>query len=68
MHLSFNESVLIAEGEMEDICVIVSDERERDIHVSFTVIPINNNSGISVYQIYMHVYMSLYLLYTRSCE
>ena len=48
MNLTLNESVMMIEGEMREICVTVSSnshERERDINVSFSVLPNSNTSG-----------------------
>ena len=48
MNLEVDDSVLIVEGGELGICVTVSKnshERERDVYVSYTVLPHSNTSG-----------------------
>ena len=52
MNLEVDDSVLIVEGGEFGICVTVSKnshERERDIYVSYSVLPHSNTSGKIIY-------------------
>ena len=71
VNLRLNESVLITEGGMQNICVTVSDheqshERERDIYISFSAVAISNTSCKCVTNI--HNSLVYCIPYTCSCE
>ena len=38
---------MVSEGEVQNVCVTVGEERERDIDVVFSILPISNTSGTS---------------------
>ena len=43
-----NDTIMISESEMQDICIAVSElsyERDRDIGLAFWIIPHSNMSG-----------------------
>ena len=48
MNLVADELVYITEGEVYEICVMVSEQpytRDRDVHLSFSVLSSRNTSG-----------------------
>ena len=50
MDLTISEDVLVSEGVMQEVCVTVSNQtsqRERDIHISYSVIPNSITSGMT---------------------
>ena len=62
MNLEVDDSVLIVEGGELGICVTVSKnsrERERDVYVSYTVLPHSNTSGKNNYESLFCSYKSI---------
>ena len=48
MNLTLNDTVLISEGELGEVCVTVAEpfyERERNIDILFSITPTSDTSG-----------------------
>ena len=48
MNLTLNDTVLISEGGLGEVCVTVAEpfyERERDIDILFSITPTSDTSG-----------------------
>ena len=44
--IKLNGTLLVTEGEIQEMCVSVNEERERSIDLSFLILPISNTSGM----------------------
>ena len=52
VNLHLNETLIIKEGGRQRVCVTISDPllmRERDIHVSYLILPQTNTGGKCIY-------------------
>ena len=38
---------MVSEGEVQTVCMTIGEERERDVDVVFSILPISNTSGTS---------------------
>ena len=67
MDLTISEDVLVSEGVMQEVCVTVSNQtsqRERDIHISYSVIPNSITSGMTTI-IIIHLIIIVYNVYQQ---